>query len=334
MYKQLTIISFVSIFLILSACLKSEYNVDKGIFVKEHILASFKDNYYDICITDSFVIFLDNKSDTTLQIYKNNDFSKLYQIYNSGNNINLKFSHPQFSKSAILDLNTNSLLMVNNNSIYKILIASNENYNNISIVKDKSLMTLVSSTNYNITSKNIFGVPLLYNENKLFYSYNNGNYTWTKPDSVLPNYFSNISNVYLSNLCLNERANIIVSSLRFVNCITFTNMDIKKKISIIIGENIIPPKLDNRGNVDILNTNKYFIDMYATSRYVYCLYDGTNDYSSCSTILIFDWKGKHIKNIKTNSYIKKIAVDRTDSYIIALVKNKSNSQDIVKYMLP
>jgi hypothetical protein len=298
------------------------------------VLASGKDTYYDIQITDSFAVFLDYQSDSVIQIYKKDDFSKLYQVGIKKEGPNGWGANLKFTKSDTLNRHSNSLLLMDNRFSNEVRLSVNKS-GEISPSQTCLLPPyLVNSTNYNLTSTDILGVPIDNNANTLFYFYSSNQYYRVKPETVLPSYFSSISNVYLTNLCANEKEQRIVSALRFVNYIQFYDFDASLKTSVIIGDSIAFPKLDSRYNeIDILNTRKYIIDIYGTSGYVYCLYNGYSDYSAQSTLFVFNWKGKLHSTIKFDRFIKKMAVDNSDTYAITLAQNEKDGYDIVKYTL-
>ncbi|GHU57314.1 hypothetical protein FACS189411_10600 [Bacteroidia bacterium] len=324
----------IVVLMILTACnsgTKSEYNVnpDKGKTIKNTVIATHKDTYYDIQITDSFVAFLDYKSDTVVQIYKKDDFSKLHQfVLREG--ANGKFVSPKFTKSDQLDKHTNSLLLVDNNYLKTLQLNPNQEGESVSIQTAKLSSKLTNSIQYNFITDNILAVSTMDNVNNLFYYFGSGEYYWVKPEpALLPNY-KNIPNVFASNLCVNESVNSIACALRFVNIIQFYSLDAEKTVSIQIGKDILPPILgERRSGVDIVNTPKYCIDMVGTSRYVYCLYDGSTDYSVGSTIFIFDWTGKHISTLKTKNNLRKIVVDKEDTHLIALAGNETAGLDVL-----
>ena len=91
---------------------------------------------------------------------------------------------------------------------------------------------------------------------------------------------------------------------------------------------IIPPK---RNEIDIRNTTKCFTYIYGTPQYVYCLYDGSSDFTAKSQIVVFQWNGKYIATWEADRYLQAIAVDKNDKYILAISSNKNDGQDIVKY---
>ena len=50
----------------------------------------------------------------------------------------------------------------------------------------------------------------------------------------------------------------------------------------------------DRDEIDVRNTPKCFTYICGTPQYVYCLYDGSSDFTAPSKIVIFQWNGKHI----------------------------------------
>jgi hypothetical protein len=309
--------------------------VHKGSSIKGCVLVAGKDTYYDIQITDSFAVFFDCRNDTVVQAYKKDDFSKLCHWGFRKDGEKGFFINPKFTKSDTLNKKNHSLLMTDNYLIREIRLDIDREGEILPLQTYSLPSNLVYGTNHNLTSSAILGVPFVNNANKLFYFYESELYYWVKPEeSILPQYFSSVSNVYLTNLCANEKENSIVSALRFINCIQFYDFDTELITSVIIGDSILLPQINTRSKeTDILNTAKYIIDIYGTSDYVYCLYNGSRNYDVNSTIFVFKWNGKHISTLKTDRSIKKIAVDSSDKYLIALGRNEKEGYDVVKYTL-
>ena len=111
-----------------------------------------------------------------------------------------------------------------------------------------------------------------------------------EPPKVARTYRSCKHVAYLPNLCVNERQNSVVAALRFFNQIDFYDLKGTYQRSFTYGkEPIVPLLKKNDTQVDVLGTTKCFIDIFGTDQYVYCLYDGSADFSNLSTLLVLSW---------------------------------------------
>jgi hypothetical protein len=90
------------------------------------------------------------------------------------------------------------------------------------------------------------------------------------------------------------------------------------------------PEITNQ-EVDIYNSLKCFIYIFGTDEHVYCLYDGSYDYTAESLIVVFDWEGNHIGTLKADRCLKQIAVNNSETEITALAANDSYGRDVVVY---
>ena len=107
---------------------------------------------------------------------------------------------------------------------------------------------------------------------------------------------------------MNERQNSVVAALRFFNQIDFYDLKGTYQRSFTYGkEPIVPLLKKNDTQVDVLGTTKCFIDIFGTDRYVYCL--------------------------NFDRSIKRIAVDPSDGFLVALALDESGALDVVKYLL-
>lgn len=83
---------------------------------------------------------------------------------------------------------------------------------------------LVPSTHYNVTTKEVYAVPIV--EKNVYgpfcYANREEGIYWVEPPKVARTYRSCKHVAYLPNLCVNERQNSVVAALRFFNQIDFT----------------------------------------------------------------------------------------------------------------
>jgi hypothetical protein len=276
-------------------------------------------------LTDSFLLFLDYESDTVIQAYRKNDLSTLHQF-----GLRKDYTNPKFTKSDTCKQDNNSVMIIDNGLYVKKLFVRPDRQGEALAFETAPLSRrheILNSSSYNLTSTDIIAVPVSNNANKLFYFFSSGNYDWVEPKPVLQEDISTIPNIYLNSLCVNEQRRTIVSAYRFLNLIQFYDLEGNLKTSVTIGDPVALPEIDyNRKEVDILHTVKYNIDIYATSNYIYCLYNGDSAYSVPSTILVFTWNGKHVKTLRFNRSLQKIAVDKSDTCLFAIATREPENK--------
>lgn len=299
--------------------------------LEQAIILFMKDSnsyYYDLKITDDYLLFLDNKSDTILQAYGNDNLMKLFCLKGRGDSL---LTNPHFTKSD-LQKTKNSVQIIDNDFYSRILILKDEKVLIRSSVLSRNL---VNSVDYNITSREIYAVPTNgWNDYQFFYYNTTDGYYWVDADSILRQEIINTPVAYLSNLCVKEQDDVVVSAMRFTNSVQFYDLKGKLKQVIKFGENtILPMRTGDGKGIDILNTPKCFIDICGTSKYVYCLYNGTTDFLSPSIILVFEWDGTHKSTLQCNRGLRNIAVDKDNSYLIALTSQMDGRTDVIKYKL-
>ena len=300
------------------------------------ILFSKNDNYYlyDLKITDNFYLFLDERSDTVLRIYKQNN---ILHTHNSlcRNSEKDQLWMPLFTKEVHPEFkNTDYAFLVDNNMYYKnISLSTNNNkveINVLKLLKQKNMF----SRDFNITTKETYAIPVSRSTKSPFYLFNpDSGYYWVDPSPSIEKVMPKDVLSYTNTICLNESQNTIVSAYRFTNYVSFYGLDGTLKTTVKFGETpIIPIVNPDRDEIDIRNTPKCFTYICGTPQYVYCLYDGSSDFTAPSKIVIFQWNRKHIATCQADRNLQAIAVDKNDKYILAIASNY-NGQDIIKYHL-
>ena len=68
------------------------------------------------------------------------------------------------------------------------------------------------------------------------------------------------------------------------------------------------------------------------SMYIACT-DGSADFSNLSTLLVLSWDGQLKKRLNFDRSIKRIAVDPSDRFLVALALDESGALDVVKYSI-
>lgn len=288
---------------------------------------------YDIQITDSYFVLLDSKSDTVLQVYPK---QKEYDLYKYGCRENSKdqLYNPYFTNSDSRNKKeVDQFSVVDNNLYIKLISLSGEN-GEISVRTASSPLSNIHSANYNLTDKEIYATPIHNNKQYPFYYYNlDSGYFWVDAAPSITKEIPAIPTALVCNLCINENNQSIVSAYRFTNQVQFCNLKGDLKGICKLGNDTqLPICLDNE-KLDIVNSTKCFTDIYGTAEYVYCLYDGSTDFSAPSKILVFTWNGKHVETWQADRNLRAIAIDKNDTYILAIAANGQGEQNILRYAL-
>lgn len=287
--------------------------------------------FYNLGITDCYFVFMDNKSDTVMRIYQKDSFVKP-----------LFYTCRQFGKEGVwapiltkevYSWNTgDTLRSIDNDSYLKTFVFGSTS---IECHTSDFPQSTSSSTDYNLTSTDIYASPLYRTKIYPFYFYNtDSGFYWVDPSPWINESLPDNALLYTNNLCVNENLNAAVSAYRFINYISVYNLQGKLKTTIQVEERTNPVSMiANHNELDAAQLTKYFIDIYGTPQYFYCLYNGTSDFSAKSKVFIFKWNGKHINTIQMDRAIRKFAVDRDNKYIIAIATNETDGQDIIRYNL-
>jgi len=327
----------IVIILLLAACnnegMVTTVRSDRTTLIKSSVWQAADSGryYYDVRINGSLFIFLDDKSDTLIRIYDRDDVRTLQNYY-----VN--------PKRNILD---NKLQFLKSNSRYeggddKIFIIQNAAIVALQPDSEQILSQpiaypftkLPNSTDFSITSEEIYAAPV--NSGNAYSSflihnpllgdvrakvYQHENLTYPKT-----------STAYRTNLTVSEKQKTVVSALRYINDVQF--YDLKGNIRKVVtfgNEHILPVIGGNE--VDRAKSVKCFLYIYDTSRYVYCLYDGTPDYTALSKIIVLDWEGRHVRTYQADRCLKQIAVSADDAEIVALSTAEQYGQDVILYKI-
>lgn len=285
--------------------------------------------FHNIEIWDDFFLVSDYTNDTVLFVYENdgNHFTSYLRKEKGGDFIN-----PEFVKSNDpLNIHATNCMLIDNRHFVKEL--SFDRQKEKLIINTHSLPpTLTLSSCYNFTSTDIYAVPIQNNANAIFYLFSNYKYYWVRPP-LINGQKKRVDDLYLNSLCVNENQNSVVCGMRFLNQVLFYDLDGKLQNSFMIGDKLHLPAIRKGPAVDIPKSTNYFIDIYGTSKYVYCLYDGTADFNGVSDIYVFSWDGQLVKTLKTGQNVKRIAIDKENSYILAIVENTDGWRDVVRFSI-
>lgn len=290
--------------------------------------------FYDLKITDNFYLFLDQKSDTILRVYKQDN---LFTLHNSScrSSGKDKLWKPLFTKEIQTNSNDKDItFLVDENQYYKDITLNNQN-SDIKINTSKLLnLRNVSGRDFNITTKEVYAIPVNRDSKSPFFFFNpDSGFYWVDPSPSVEKVMPKDVLSYINTICLNKSQNAVVSACRFTNFVSFYELNGTLKTTVKFGNTPIVPVISpNQIGIDIKNTTKCFTYICGTPQYVYCLYDGSSDFTTPSKIVVFQWNGKHIATWQTDRILQTIAVDKEDKFVLAIASN-DNGQDIIKYDL-
>jgi hypothetical protein len=281
--------------------------------------------YTDIEIIDSYYVFTDYENEGLLHVYDKNNPSH-------GREVTGLVSVEFVKSNTRYPSESDDIWIIDTKSKLKQVRCRKDS---LMVVRDIALPTnLARSIDYNITKDELYGVPSVGERNKAFYFFHpDSGYYWVDMYGMDKKRYMKNNFACYANLLVHEKRGSIVCAYRFFNKIQFFDLrgNISKDISY--GKDRIEPK-DTPVELSNFKENlKCFIDVYATDQYVFCVYDGSYDYTNLSKIMIFKWDGTHVRTWQTDRIIKSIAVDKRNSYLLALTANESKGRDIVRYKL-
>lgn len=85
--------------------------------------------------------------------------------------------------------------------------------------------------------------------------------------------------------------------------------------------------------IDVEASTKCFTHIYGTAPYIYCLYDGSTDFSNRSRLHIYTWEGKREATILLDRNIRTFAVDEGNNFILAVSRSPEDGQELVIYRI-
>lgn len=281
-------------------------------------------NYiYDIAILNHQLFLLDNKNDSVLRIYSENNPLPIQSIQRGQSEE--KLFNPGFTKEVTKNKQVISIL---DNNLYLKRIDPEK----LSIYSCQIIKQLENSLDYNITSKEIYASPIIHHGNYAYYYYNElEDYYWVEPSKLLQNYLPAEPAAYSNNLCVNEEENCVAVAYRFTNTISFHDLDESVKRDFTTKERIFPILSNNRINIE--SSTKCFTAIYGTEKYLYCLYDGSSDFTASSTLYQFKWSGKLSGIFQLDRNIRTFAIDPDNLSVMAVSRNKQGGQDLLQYTL-
>lgn len=297
-------------------------------------------NYYDIAITKDYYAFMDYYSDTLLQVRHKKDFS-LYQI-NLREKDTFVISSPSFTK---YDFGCNKMeneISVWDNDSHRLMRINLEDTRAMPQVAVNSISSFEFApgdgcTNCCITPDKTYAVMFNPDQSQVFYSAEKTgglHKAPAYPTIKVPMIDDIKRRAFVSDLVVNEEKGVIVAALRFIDSINFYDLNCEMTGSISFADYYSIPIADITNKyMDTERSKKCFIDICSSDQYVFCLFDGSTDFTGNSVIYVFDWNGKHKATLQADHNLRKIATEKSGKYLLALSPNEQGGRDVVKYDL-
>lgn len=302
-------------------------------------------NYYDLTLTDDYMAFLDYDSDTVLQIYpKDNLYTCAQSVIREVVNKE-QYTPPFFINYNYTDKDYPNAITIHDSDrqqVTQFLIPSNGQNDTIQSqtvhLSDQrtEYQELIFTHDLSITKEEVYAAPFYGRNGFLFYFFSSDSgFYWV--DAYPPLTDKKLSMhtdiLYFPILQVNEQKGSVVAGLRYINSLQFYDMRGNLTKDIILGDHYVFPQPDGMKLHNWQNSIKYITAIAKGKKYVYCLYNGSADFSNPSTIIVFNWKGKHITTLKMDKGFRKIAVDATEKYLYGIVLNEEGGTDVLRYTL-
>jgi len=302
----------------------------------------------DLFIYESYAIVVGYNEDCYLHIYNKNNGELLNSAIHKGRGTNELAANPKFVE---FDSTTGTLIIPNISKGVKI------NCSIEGIVNNEPDAIYEEFSNLNNFVENCFSIT----ENNTLYMYN---YSPMKKDTanlcrfsignaqgdILSKYteyphpyeentflrwnFYNPGNYSLSYSPDKEKFAIGISRGAILE--TFSVSD--NVITPLSVSHFIDPELNETS--EEVNYVLGFLDLSATDKYVYAVFDGVNYviggssfYDVGQNLVQFDWKGKPLQKINMGVRIEKIYVDDDTNTLYALIKSEDKECALAKYRM-
>lgn len=132
------------------------------------------------------------------------------------------------------------------------------------------------------------------------------------------------SEVYQGRLAVNPSGTLLVHALLRANILSFYDIQPNGDLNLVTEQVGSYPDYDYNTGAMALSAKIYYLDVYATERYVYILYSGKNykenkDKAFVGKIIkVYDRKGRHVRSLNLDIDIQVMSVSPNDSKLYAI----------------
>lgn len=287
--------------------------------------------FYDLKITDSYYLFMDDKSDTVLRGYQPNEY--LNPVFSARRQFGKEgIWRPVLTREVHAGNDGDMVFVVDNDMYLRQLVLSG---GDVEINTTTYSKPMIYSADYNLTTKELYASPINRSGMYPYYYFNpDSGYYWVDPSPELQGMLPKNEEFYINSLCVNEVKDAVVTAYRFTNHVSFYDLKGDLSITVRLGEEVIQPvERTDAGELNIERATKCFTSIYGTPEYVYCVYDGSSDFCAQSKIVVFTWDGCHRATYEADRNICALAVDKDNTFILAISSTPDRGQDILKYSL-
>lgn len=286
--------------------------------------------YYDIAVIDSCMAVSNFHSDSLLQIRPLNNPEQYLRCFYQGNGP-YEYSMPFALGTVRSEYDRLSFFDIQSRKLVTLKIDSGIN------MKEKIMPdSLPACHDLNETSQLYYGVDVDM-VHRLFFICDKTNGRVQKSIEYFPDIqdgydeFS-LPMLYMCSLCVNENSHSVITAMLNMNLIHFYDLEGNRKKSILIGDQLQLPEKGSK-SLDFHESNKYFRQICGNEQYVYALYSGKRLEEGASDIFVFDWDGEIKKRYHTDRPLEKLAVTKSDKYLVGIALNEEGGTDIVKIPL-
>ena len=332
--KTTTLIYYSLIMVLLTACGKmKDYSLPQDTTPLPLGKVLFSEDshcfFNEITMTDSYIVFTDIQSDTTIRAYRKDDFKAQPLVVTKQSGTTNAIA-PKLIYKISKDNDSDNFSAIDNYQFEKTFTLHSSH---IEAKTTELQHSPALSFDFYKVGYELYGSPLTRSYPSPFYYYNpKDKYFWVDPSEKASAALPPNNDAYACALCVNEKAKAAVAAYRYANLLTFYNLKGDAMVTVSIGDKTIAPVITH-DEVDVLQSDKCFTTIAGSPKYVYCVYNGSNDFNALSKIFVFKWNGKHVATWEVDRNCRAIAVDKTDKYLIAISSRSGGGQDILRYDL-
>jgi hypothetical protein len=293
----------------------------------------------DLYVFDSLLLITGNNPAAQLKVYSTNSFSLLGSFCSAGRAKN-EFNNPVNNGQQFYRNSKNEIIFpfIDNRFNVKEVNISQSLVKNSTVV-DESVQCLdllrgnfqILDNDINRTFENVYGARDkndLYTASKYYIKSKDGEIE--KELNVFPEVlkFTGITTYipyYIGAIYKHPEKNIIVQPLQYMNYLLYFDLDnekyfaVHKKGSLSFDDDIS----------SFANVKMCFGSASVTSEYIFVIYDLNDDRKDpeMTDLLVFDWNGNKLAELKLNAYVYRIAFDEIHSKLYGLGYSEGNTDE-------
>jgi hypothetical protein len=316
-----------------------DWNLDSKNVIDKQIVDIDLLGANDLYVFDSLLLITGNNPAAQLKVYSTNSFSLLGSFCSAGRAKN-EFNNPVNNGQQFYRNSKNEIIFpfIDNRFNVKEVNISQSLVKNSTLV-DESVQCLdllrgnfqILDNDINRTFENVYGARDkndLYTASKYYIKSKDGEIE--KELNVFPEVlkFTGITTYipyYIGAIYKHPEKNIIVQPLQYMNYLLYFDLDnekyfaVHKKGSLSFDDDIS----------SFANVKMCFGSASVTSEYIFVIYDLNDDRKDpeMTDLLVFDWNGNKLAELKLNAYVYRIAFDEIHSKLYGLGYSEGNTDE-------